>query len=30
MEHAFSVEAMVRGYHSTKRLGIHLLVVKER
>ena len=30
VEHVFSVEAMVRGYHSTRRLGIHLLVVKER
>ena len=30
MEHVFSVEAMVRGYHSTRRLGMHLLVVKER
>ena len=30
MEHVFSVEAMVCGYHSTRRLGMHLLVVKER
>ena len=28
MEHVFSVETMVRGYHSTRRLN--LLVVKER